>query len=181
MPDAVNDERFLEDAMERLVSFVQRQYPGFSREEGQDVVGEAVVRFLRYRREHEIREPLALLYRIAERAAADACRRARMVGGEAGQILIERIPAAPPARDQDGPALAAIMIHDWVAAHRPEDCALFDLRCDGLSHREIADRLAISPDTVRKRYSRLLEEIRRHAGDIGIDRFWDAWTGGERS
>jgi RNA polymerase sigma factor (sigma-70 family) len=173
--DRPNDEEFFPRAWVRLTVFIQRKYPAFTREEVEDVVGEAIVRFCRYRRDHEVREPMALLHRIASGAASDAWLPDRPVGGKDAEQIIERMKARRCSDAPNGPEMAALLIRDWVTLHRPDDLPIVELRCQGLSHREIAERLELTAETVRKRYSRLIEEIRRHASEMGIDKCWDAW------
>lgn len=175
MADDLDDVGFFPRAWVRLSVFIQRKYPGFSREEVEDVVGEAIVRFCRYRRDQEIREPLALLHRIASAAAADAWRPDRPVGGEDGRRIIDQVRAARCDDGGDGPERAVRLIREWLDQHRPDDLPLIELRCQGLSHREIAERLDLTPETVRKRFSRVVEEIRRHASEIGLDNWWNDW------
>jgi DNA-directed RNA polymerase specialized sigma24 family protein len=175
MADHVADEEFFPRAWVLVAAYIQRKYPGFTREEVEDVVGEAIVRFCRYRRDHEIREPMNLLYRIAAGAASDALEPDGPIGGEAGEVLIDRTRAARSIDGPGGPEMAALLARDWVARSRPDDLPILEMRCQGLSHREIAERLGMAPEAVRKRYSRLIDEIRRHASEIGIDKCLDDW------
>ena len=175
MADHVSDEELFPRAWVLVTAYIQRKYPGFTREEVEDVVGETIVRFCRYRRGHEVREPMALMYTIACGAAADAVRPDQSIGGEAGALLLGRVTAGSSQDGPGGPELAALLIRDWVSLHRPDDGPIVEMRCQGLSHREIAERLGVAPEAVRKRYSRLIDEIRRHASEIGIDKCWDDW------
>ena len=175
MADHVSDEDFFPRAWVLVAAYIQRKYPGFTHEDIEDVVGESIVRFCRYRRDHEVREPMALLYRIAAGAAADALGLEGSIGGEAGELIIDRVRATRSSEGPGGPEMAALLIRDWVALNRPEDLPIVELRCQGLSHRRIAERLGVAPEAARKRYSRLIDEIRRHASEIGIDKCWDDW------
>jgi DNA-directed RNA polymerase specialized sigma24 family protein len=175
MPDHVDDEEFFPRAWVLLAAYIQRRYPGFTRENVEDAVGEAIVRYCRYRRDHEVREPMNLLYRIAAGAAADSVSSDEPIGGEVGEVLIDRIRAGTPSEGPGGPEMAALLARDWIARNRPEDLPIIEMRCQGLAHREIAERLGMAPEAIRKRYSRLIDEIRRHASEIGIDNCLDDW------
>jgi len=175
MADHVTDEEFFPRAWVLVTAFIQRKYPGFTREEVEDVVGETIVRFCRYRRGREVREPMALMYTIASGAASDSVPPDASIGGEAGEVRIGRVCAGSSRDGPGGPEMAALLVRDWVALHAPGDLSIVDLRCQGLSHREIAERLGMTPEAVRKRFSRLIKEIRRHASEIGIDKCLDDW------
>jgi DNA-directed RNA polymerase specialized sigma24 family protein len=176
IPDA--QDRFCLEARPQLLAFLARQYPRVSRDDLEDLVQQAFLLFIRYSRTHEVRFPRALLERMARCAANTFIRRGRrLVRLDEGpaEAACDRIEA-PPALSCDGPELAALLLTDWLARHRPEDLPLFLLRLQFLSTPEIAARTGLTPEAVRKRFSRAFEAIRSHDSIPGLDDCLDAWN-----
>lgn len=136
-----------------------------------DVVQETYRRLCRAREQGEIRCVKALLFTTARNAALDVCRRRRADRTEA---LSDRQTAQIPA---DGPDAAE------QASRRQELDILADAvgdlpgRClevmllryrDGLACKEIAGRLAISPETVKVHLARGMRACAEYFAQRGL-------------
>jgi|RhiMethySRZTD1v2_1073278.scaffolds.fasta_scaffold1015200_2 DNA-directed RNA polymerase specialized sigma24 family protein len=173
-----NDGRFYAGVWPRLRSFLKRRYPGFSREQVEDCIQITFLRFIRYRRDHEVPKPLALLYLIAGRVAASECRsqgRMVLVGGGDEEELLDRLPSPEPAREWDGVEAGARLVVEWLRRNRSEDALLVLDRLRGLSYEEIARGTGRRPEAVRKRFSRLCDAVRQ-AEVVGLDECLSAWN-----
>jgi RNA polymerase sigma factor (sigma-70 family) len=172
-----NDERFYAGVWPRLRSFLKRRYPGFSREQVEDCIQVTFLRFIRYRRDHEVPKPLALLYRIAHRVASSEYRsQGRMVrvGGGNEDGLLDRLPSPEPACEWDGVETGARLVLEWLRRNRSEDALLVLDRLRGLSYEEIARGAGLKPEAVRKRFSRLRGVLQKARVD-GLDACLNAW------
>lgn len=173
------DERFYAGVWPRLRAFLVRRYPGFSREQVEDCIQVTFLRFIRYRRDHEVPKPLALLHRIALRVAASEYRsqgRLVLVGGDEEEPngLLDRLPSPEPARTWDLVETGAALVVEWLRRNRGEDARLVLDRLRGLSYEEIAREAGLKPEAVRKRFSRVCR-ILREADVDGLDACLNAW------
>lgn len=181
-----SDDRFWREVRPVVLSYVWRRFPRFAREDVEDAAQEACAHYLQYRRRHDVHEPIALLSTMARRAAVSIHRQKRAFepidGGPDGFDPPGHKDVARLPEGVDPVELACFLVYDWVARHRPEDEPLARFRGEGLSHGEIAARLGLTHDVVRKRFSRLCEAIRSHYSELGIDPCLEAWRdGGERA
>ena len=172
-----NDERFYAGVWPRLRTFLKRRYPGFAREQIEDCIQITFLRFIRYRRNHEVPKPLALLYRIANRVAASECRsQGKLVLAGCGdeENLLDRLPSPEPAREWDVVETGALLVVEWLRRNRQADALLVLARLRGLSYEEIARSAGLKPEAVRKRFSRLKGVLRQAQVD-GLDECLSAW------
>ncbi|HRQ65845.1 MAG TPA: sigma-70 family RNA polymerase sigma factor [Xanthomonadaceae bacterium] len=120
-----------------------------------------------------MREPRAFLYHVATNLARDQLRR-RVTRQRAEQELMHSVPDTPAS---DAVAIAREeleRVRQAIAAMPPRPREILVLaRMEGYSHREIADRLGISPKTVENHLTRGLAMLARSleqgatAGDAG--------------
>ena len=175
------DERFYAGVWPRLRTFLGRRYPGFSREQIEDCIQITFLRFIRYRRDHEVPKPLALLHHIAFRVAASESRsqgRLVLVGGgdeEEPNGFLDRLPSPEPAREWDVVETGASLVVEWLRRNRLADALLVQDRLRGLSYEEIARSAGLRPEAVRKRFSRL-GNVLRQAQVEGLDECLHAWN-----
>ncbi len=158
-----NDEGALELLVatywHRLVRFVE----GFLDQEGsgEDVVQEAFVRLWMRRAELRFEGSLrAFLFTMARNAAIDERRRS---GRRAVLATRADPPVAPPSpvAHLEASELRAAA-HAAISALPPRRREVFRLaRTEGLSYREIADVMGLSPQTVANQMSRALTELHK--------------------
>jgi len=175
-----SDDRFYAGVWPRLRTFLKRRYPGFSREQVEDCIQITFLRSIRYRRDHEVAKPLALLYRIAGRVAASESRsRGRLIlvgcgDEEEPNGLLDRLPSPEPACEWDVAETGASLVVEWLRRNRRADALLVMDRMRGLSYDEIARAAGLKPEAVRKRFSRLRSVLRQAEVD-GLDECLSAW------
>jgi RNA polymerase sigma-70 factor (ECF subfamily) len=155
--DEATLQRIVQAYWHRLVRFVE----GFLDQEGsgEDVVQEAFIRL--WMRRTELRDQgsfRAFLYTMARHAAIDERRRS----GRRATLATRADP--PPARPSPLAAAEASQLQaaaaDAIAALPPRRREVFRLaRLDGLSYREIAEVMGLSPQTVANQMSRALTEL----------------------
>jgi len=134
-----------------LRAYLQKRFPALS--DHDDLVQEAYVRLLRARREGRLTCAKAFLFTVTRNLAIDMFRRRRRIAthepisDSAEQAALEEpidfVSATEHQRRLD------ILIEAVVAL--PERCRMVMMlrHLDGLSYKEIADRLGISANTVR--------------------------------
>jgi RNA polymerase sigma-70 factor (ECF subfamily) len=143
----------------RLVRFVE----GFLDQEGsgEDVVQEAFVRLWMRRAELRFEGSLrAFLYTMARNAAIDERRRSGRRAVLATRADPPPASPSPLARVEASELRAAAQVA--VNALPPRRREVFRLaRMEGLSYREVADVMGLSPQTVANQMSRALTELHR--------------------
>jgi RNA polymerase sigma factor (sigma-70 family) len=134
-----------------LRAYLQKRFPALS--DHDDLVQEAYVRLLRARREGRVTSAKAFLFTVTRNLAIDLFRRHRRIAPHesiselaeqsALEAPIDLVAATEHQRRLD------LLIEAVVAL--PERCrdVMMLRHLDGLSYKEIADRLGISANTVR--------------------------------
>jgi RNA polymerase sigma factor (sigma-70 family) len=130
--------------------------------EAQDIAHDAYVRTYRAMQGQEINQPKAFLFTTARRLALNfRIRRGSRMRPEENTVL-DRAAADTPDAAQT--TMARQEQEDVAAAisRLPEGCrtVLILRNLEGLSHREIADRLGLSCSTVEKHLARALRLLR---------------------
>lgn len=132
------------------------------RTEAQDVAHDAYSRVYRTMAEREIEQPQGLLYTTARNLAFNHLRRRGIGPVRAEDNVIELATSTAP-----GVESIVMARQEWAATEAaihqlPLGCRAVLLLCrfEGLTHREAADRLGISPKTVEKQYARALRLLR---------------------
>lgn len=171
-----------EGALELLVSAywqrLLRFVTGILNQEGgaEDVVQEAFIRLWMRRRELRMEGSFrAFLYTLARNAAIDERRRS----GRREALSGRADPPARPPSPMAGAEAAEIqaVAETAIAALPPRRREVFRLaRSEGLSYREIAEVMGVSPQTVANQMSRALTEL-HEALDPVIREGWSAETG----
>lgn len=156
-----NDEGALEFLVaaywQRLLRFVA----GILDQEGgaEDVVQEVFIRLWMRRGELRMEGSFrAFLYTLARNAAIDERRRS----GRREAVSAKADPPAVPVSPMAGAEAAEIqaVAETAIAAMPPRRREVFRLaRAEGLSYREIAEVMAVSPQTVANQMSRALTEL----------------------
>jgi len=153
-----------------LRAYLQKRFPDLS--DHDDLVQESYVRLLRARREGRITSAKALLFTVARNLAIDMFRRRRHISSHepisdtANQAALEEpidfIAAAERQRRLDA------LLESVVAL--PERCRMVMMlrHIDGLSYKEIADRLGISANTVRVHMVKGLKECTAYFRQQGL-------------
>lgn len=136
-----------------------------------DLIQETYLRVLRAKGEGRLDHPKAYLFATARNAALDRFRRNRVITFErladvADSSVLEVGPDSVPASDRDHE------LETLAAAIRslPERCrqVLVLRKHHGLSHREIADRLGISPHTVNAQITVAMVKCREYFRAHGL-------------
>lgn len=132
------------------------------RTEAQDVAHDAYSRVYRTMGEKEVRQPQGLLYTTARNLAINQLRRRGIGPVRAEDNVIELATSNAP-----GVESIVMARQEWAATeaainHLPLGCRAVLLLCrfEGLTHREAAERLGLSPKTVEKQYARALRLLR---------------------
>jgi RNA polymerase sigma-70 factor (ECF subfamily) len=133
-----------------LRAYLQKRFPLLSDQD--DLVQEAYTRLLCVKRKGRLTSAKAFLFTVARNLAIDVFRRRRTANHEPLSDLAE-MPALEEAAD-----IVASLEHQYrlealidAVASLPERCReVMMLRyLDGLAYKEIAERLGISPNTVK--------------------------------
>ena len=136
-----------------------------------DLVQETYSRLIRARMAGPVTSAKALLFTTARNAAYDLCRRQRVVSFE-GMADMDQLHVL-----EDRPATADIVCHDQeleiladAIRQLPDRCrqVLTMRKIYGLSHKEIADRLGISLNTVNNQLTIGIERCRQYFAERGI-------------
>lgn len=151
----------LEAYAPRLLRFLEKRTG--NRSDARDLAQEAYFRLCRVKSPDLIREPEAYLFRIASNVASEFMLRER-----SRPPIVELDGAVADRHGDDGSFCAHLeqrseieKLHEVISGLPPLYQAVLLLRKrDGLSHEEIADRLAISPHTVHKYLTRALLRCR---------------------
>jgi RNA polymerase sigma factor (sigma-70 family) len=130
--------------------------------EAQDVAHDAYMRVYPSVTDRTARRPEALLYTAARRLAINRLKR-RSISPLARDAFIPEMSASQePGVEQQVMARQELGILEEAIAELPEGCRVVLLLCkiEQLSHREIAERLAIAVSTVEKQHARALRLLR---------------------
>jgi len=132
--------------------FRSRLVRRYGPEEAEDLLQEAWLRLAPYEGLKDIRHPRALLLRIASNLAMDRGGRRRLREKHA------REAAAAPGWGVEAPGQAEVLFAKQVVLGLPQPLRdVFVLsRIKGLSNRQIAEQLGISPKTVEWRMTKAL-------------------------
>jgi RNA polymerase sigma-70 factor (ECF subfamily) len=137
-----------------------------------DVVQDAYLRLFRAKGDGKLDHPKAYLYKTARNAALDRCRRGRIlafepiIDAEESSRLEDKRPTAEDLSARD---LELAMLTEAIRA-LPERCRtiLVLRKHHGLSHREIAGRLGISPHTVNAQITAAMIKCRAYFQQQGL-------------
>lgn len=137
-----------------------------------DVVQDTYLRLYRAKVDGKLDHPKAYLYTTARNAALDRCRRGRLIAFESfattddSRHLEEPMPTAEEFSDRDR---ELALLTEAIRA-LPERCRtiLVLRKHHGLSHREIADRLGISPHTVNAQITVAMIKCRAYFQQHGL-------------
>jgi RNA polymerase sigma-70 factor (ECF subfamily) len=130
--------------------------------EAQDVAHDAYMRVYPSLTNNSARHPEALLYTAARRLAINRLKR-RSISPLARDAFIPEMSASTePGVEQQVMARQELEILEQAIAELPDGCRVVLLLCkiEQLSHREIAERLAIAVSTVEKQHARALRLLR---------------------
>ena len=148
-----------------MVRFLERR--GDSLESAQDAAQEAFVRLWQYRERWSSGSAKALLYRMALNISTDrrrtaATRRQRRAEME----LAEPEPPSTPEHDLESREAEARFTAALEALPKRRREVFQLVRHDGLSYREIAHVLELSPQTVANHMSMALADLRAALADL---------------
>ena len=130
--------------------------------EAQDVAHDAYMRVYPSFTDHSARKPAALLYTAARRLAINRLKRRSISPLARDAFIPETSASTEPGVEQQVMARQELELLEEAIAQLPEGCRIVLLLCkiEQLSHREIADRLAIAVSTVEKQHARALRLLR---------------------
>ncbi len=124
-----------------------------------DLVQETYTRLLRVRAKGEVRSTRGLLFATARNAARDLFRRRAVARtGSVAELDCTQVADEAPAPDEAVARSQEVELLSAAIAALPERCReVFVLRrFEGLSHREIAERMNISEHTVEVQLTKAL-------------------------
>ncbi len=154
MPPGFPDDATLRKLHHDLLGFFRRRLP--PDRDPQDYVAEVLIALRNYRGRASLS---TFAYAVARNMLADVYRRPRTE-----RLFAIEDPATGPST-QLRRHQAVCILRAEIAALNPPYAQAVLLRLEGLEHQEIAERLGISPHTVRSRLARGLAELReRFAG-----------------
>jgi RNA polymerase sigma-70 factor (ECF subfamily) len=163
--------RLFAEHRDALLAFLRRRVRG--RADVQDLAQEVYLRMLRVRDLAAIRDPVPYLYKVAnnlvkEQAVLDR-RRASGIGIGIDELATREQLETLPAFDGELDAAQRVArLHNVLRHLRPRWQAAVELRfTHGLSYREIAIRLGVSPQMARKYVERALLHCRRRMARLG--------------
>ncbi len=120
--------------------------------------------FLRLARQDmtAMRSPRAYLYTVARNLAADKLRSRRIRSVSVSSSTIEDYPSAVPTPDTAVDAMERReLVYEALAALPKRSREAFILhRFDGLSYKEVAQQMKISPKTVEKHIAKAMFQLR---------------------
>jgi len=153
------DDLFLAEAWVRMRDFVRHRYPGFTREQIEDVVQDAIALYIQYCRRHRLSNSIALLCKIVAARAASHWQKLKRESKRNGRIQSE-MDCDPPGPDPGQDELFR-RVRAYIERERPDDLQLVALVHVGLTHAEIAEAVGMNREAVSQRISRLYKQIRR--------------------
>ena len=124
-----------------------------------DVAQETFLRAFRAERERDdaIEKPKSFLFKIAHNIAiTDLTRKSSQIMDYLAEVDDVAIPDSSTSVEDEVSAYQVVGVHCEAVAQLPAQCRRVYLmrKVHGMSHREIADRLGISPRTVEKHISK---------------------------
>jgi RNA polymerase sigma-70 factor (ECF subfamily) len=124
-----------------------------------DLVQDVYLRALTYPATQDVREPRAFLFRIAANLVVDHLRKRSYRHCESDDGLEETIATLAPGPEQAASDSEGVERLCVALSELPPLCrhAFVLNRFDGLSHREIAERLGISEKTVQRYVAKAFE------------------------
>ena len=130
--------------------------------EAQDVAHDAYMRVYPSLTDHSARRPEALLYTAARRLAINRLKRRSISPLARDSFIPEMSASTEPGVEQQVMARQELEILEKAISELPDGCRVVLLLCkiELLSHREIAERLAIAVSTVEKQHARALRLLR---------------------
>jgi RNA polymerase sigma factor (sigma-70 family) len=153
-----------------LRKFLQRRH-SVNSADVEDVAQEVFLRLLRYDRAESVQHPQAYLFRMASNVAAEWSMRAQQRQPHNADWLSDLPSDVSPERDAARAASCAAL-HQALNALPPRRRELLRLQfAEGLSHREIAQRLALSERIVKRDLIKAYSELRMGL-DIEILETW---------
>jgi RNA polymerase sigma factor (sigma-70 family) len=155
-----------------LQKFLQRRH-SIRASDVEDVAQEVFLRLLRYDRAELVEHPQAYLFKMASNVAAEWAMRAHQRRPHNAQWLCDLPSGMSPEREA-AEAASRAALHRALNTLPPRRRELLRLQfSDGLSHREIADRLAISERVVKRDLIKAYSALRLGL-DVGILDTWQA-------
>ena len=153
----------------KIRAWLQARFPALA--DVDDLIQETYLRVLRARSAGKLEHPKAYLFATARNAALDRFRRSRIVSFDSlaevtdPSVLIDATHASDAADRQQELDILSAAIREL-----PERCrqVLVLRKHHGLSHREIADRLGISPHTVNAQITVAMIKCRAYFRSRGL-------------
>jgi RNA polymerase sigma factor (sigma-70 family) len=162
-------ERLFAEHSGALQGFFRRRIR--SRADAQDLAQEVYLRMLRISNQEAIRKPVPYLYTVANNLAKqhsvlDRRRSSGIDIDEAGER--EQLEVPPTFEGDFDAAQRAARLQDVLKQLRPKCQAALLLRfAHGLSYREVALRLGVSPQMAQKYVAQALKHCRRRMARLG--------------
>lgn len=162
MPHLDNDARWFAENVQphaqALRAYLVKRFPSLPDHE--DLLQETFFRLLRAREAGQVRFSRAYLFVAARNTAIDSFRRQRRTAAEAvPEFESAQVPDTAPTQPERMDRQQQLELLKAALQDLPERCREVNLlrHVEGLSYREIAERLGVSVDTVK---SHLLHGLR---------------------
>lgn len=135
-----------------------------SEQEARDAVQEVFLRFSRVRNVDLVNEPLKYLYGIARHVVREIRERRRREPVEFDSDLTDHHSEHPPDQPTDkvGDSVETeqALMRAFDRLRPVERKIVFLLRCEGMSHEEVAQALKLSKHTVKKYAAQAMAQLR---------------------
>ncbi len=146
----------------QLIRMCRRR--GWSREDAEDLVQEAHVRFFDYQRSRSVRDADSLLRRIVINLSITQFNRARALPHDFVNVMSPRAARAiiDPSPDPERTACGQQHLDRVVrllSAVSPRTCQIFIAQRGGYSYQEIAGAFAVKPRTVDKHVAAAMQAL----------------------